>query len=169
MTPKKVKININSYWFDLEVQGDQRENQALNKTKVSTSTLVWMVQKKTPLLDLGQDNRKHGGLQGPRCPECRQEIQFWQSLYKTIELMSITSLVGGKTTSNAIWSLPILISSSCFPTISFEGQFESSSLRNKKSNVRMCEQSFETVILGDFTSLYNTFEFFYDERANPHC
>lgn len=39
---------------------------------------------KHPLLDLGQDNKKHGGLRGPHCLGCRRESQFWQSLYITM-------------------------------------------------------------------------------------
>lgn len=40
------------------------------------------------LLGLEQGSRKHGGPQGPRCPEYQRASQFWQSC-KTDEWMRI--------------------------------------------------------------------------------
>ena len=56
-----------------------------------------VTKPKHPLLDLGQDNKKHGGLRDPHCLGYRRGSQFWRSfykMYKTDELISIQFLSG---------------------------------------------------------------------------
>ena len=71
------------------MQRDQRENQALKERRsVNGRRERW--RAKHALLDLGQDNKKHGVLRGPHCLGYRRGNRFWQSLYdKTDELVSI--------------------------------------------------------------------------------
>lgn len=72
---------------------------------------------------------------GPHCPGCPPRNQFLPSMedVKTRQdvLFMKQDTVWEKEeepTSNAMWSFPTRISSSCFPTMLFFGQFVSSSL-----------------------------------------
>lgn len=70
----------------------------------------------------------------------------------------------GRRTSKEMWSLPILTSSSCLPTMFFLGQLASSSL----GEMRGCGER-RGDALCDFARVDDVLQFLDDERADPHC
>ena len=80
--------------------------------------------------DPAPDNRIHAILPGPHYPVYRLTSQLSRSMIMMVEIF--TQWKWKRRTSNAMWSLPTRISSSCFPTMFFFGQLVSSSLKKRK-------------------------------------
>lgn len=157
--------------FDFEVEGNQGKDEAL-QGDAQRGNRGPGAKKNLPS-SLVRDNRKREGLPDLRCPECRPTNRSLPSTRIQQRLVSDPPRLYLGTssipTSKAMWSLPTRISSSCFPTMFFFGQFVSSSLHGcGRDQVRYSQWLSMAYALCDFAGFHNPFELLHDQRSNPH-
>lgn len=113
------------YRLDLEVKGDEREDQGLCRAQRSQQRISR--EECDGPSNPAQGSRIHADPRGLHCPEYPQASRSSQSKGMRQREPNIQHMC--RLASKAIWSLPTRISSSCLPTMFFFGQLVSSSLR----------------------------------------
>ena len=113
----------------------------------------------------GSGSRRREGLPGLHCPGCPRASRFLPSISTCQE--KDTMQHEPRRTSNEMWSFPIRISNSCFPTMFFLGQFVSSSLCTTPSQPPAPFRDNDHVLC-DFARLDDPLELLHHERSDPH-